>query len=92
MKRIIKEWKSRDTFSKVLLVVSLLLSILVFILAFIDLFNIVDSDLGYIYLPCMALFIIIQGVENLKRDKLLAMLSFGTGVFILLIVLIGILF
>ena len=91
LKKIKDEWNSRDTFSKILLVVSLILSITVFILAFIDLFNIVDKDLGYYYLPCMALFIIIQGIENLKKDKLLAMISFGAGIFILLIVFIRIL-
>jgi len=89
MKKIKDEWNNRDTFSKILLILELLLSITVFIFALLDVLNIIDKDLGFYYLPCMSLFMIIQGIDNLKKDKMVAIISFISGIFILFIVLLG---
>ena len=88
MNKIKKEWNSRSVYSKILLILSFIVSIVILVICILSLFNVVENA-GSIYVPLLSCLMIIQGLDNIKRDKISSIISFSVGMLILLIYLIS---
>ena len=91
MNKIKKEWLHKTILERILLILSFIISIIILVLSFLNLFNVIDNVTNY-YIILIATLMIIQGINNIKRDKISCIVYFTIGLFILTLLLIKLLY
>lgn len=91
MNRLISLWKKKSTAEKILSVVGIVCSVSAIVLAVLQLAGVWENA-GYVYLPLIAVLMLIQTVESWRQNKTIAILSLCAAVLILIEVAIRIFF
>lgn len=81
-----KEWKEKTIFGKSLTVIGLIISASVLILAFLQIIGIWENAIC-VFEPLLGVLMLIQTIENWKKNKSVAYLSLFTAVFIFIVAL-----
>ncbi len=79
---ILKEWGKKTLLSKILTIIGYIISITVIILAILQIFNIWEKAM-YVYIPLGGILMLIQAIENWKKNKSVAYISLFTAIFMI---------
>ena len=82
-----ENWAQRTWYEKAAFVIGMPCAIAVIVLAVLQLVN-VWEDSVYLYTPLTALLMAVQGTENLRKSRKLAIFSYGVAVFLLFVFLL----
>ena len=74
----------KNTGEKVLSVISAICSIIIIILACMQIFNIWKNAINVLE-PILGIFILIQAIQNWKKNKVVAILNLCVSIFIFLV-------
>lgn len=83
-----RNWKEKTTFGKALSVIGFIIALAIIVLALLDLFNVYDTIV--IYESLLAVLMILQAIEQFKKDKKTAIVSIVAAILIGTIVLLHI--
>lgn len=81
MSKLKENWSKMLWYEKTLFIIGMATAVSVVILALLQLFG-VWKDAGYVYMPLMAVNMLVQAFENRKRSKGVMFLSLGVAAFI----------
>ncbi len=81
---MLKEWNKKTLFEKVISIVGVIISITIIILAFLQIFNVWRNSI-YVYEPLLGILMLIQAVQNWKKNKTVAYISLFASIFILVV-------
>lgn len=84
MEKLKKNWMGKLWYEKVIFIIGMLTSVTVVVLAVLQLCN-VWEDAAYLYMPMLAVLMLVQAFENRKRSRGIAIFSLGVAVFISLV-------
>lgn len=82
-----ESWAQRTWYEKAAFVVGMPCAVAVIVLAMLQLVNVWENSV-YLYTPLSALLMAVQGTENLRKSRKLAIFSYGVAVFLLLVFLL----
>ena len=81
---MLRNWKEKTPYMKVLAIIGTIVSIVIIVFASLQLFNVYDKA-DYIFMPALGVLMFIQGLQYWKSNKGTAIFSFITGIFIFII-------
>ena len=82
MKTILTDWKEYNTIEKSAVIIQLIISMIVFVIAGLLIAGIINNnDILQILVP---LLMIVQGVREWRRNRVIGVISFLVAVFIIL--------
>ena len=81
MSKIKEEWTRKLWYEKVIFVIGMMTAVTVVVLALLQLFN-VWEDAAYLYMPMMAVLMLVQAFDNRKKSRGLVILSLSVAAFI----------
>ena len=81
MKQANTYWQQKTPFGKLLTVTGIACSVAVIVLALLQLLG-VWSDAVRVYMPLTALVMLIQAVENWKRNRTVAVINLCASIFV----------
>ena len=82
MKNILTDWKEYNTIEKSAVIIQLIISMIVFVIAGLLIAGIINNnDILQILVP---LLMIVQGVREWRRNRVIGVISFLVAVFIIL--------
>ena len=84
---MLKDWKEKTTYMKVLAVIGTIVSISIIVLALLQLFNVYDKA-DYVFMPALGILMIIQGLQYWNKSRWTSIFSFVTSIFIFFIYII----
>lgn len=82
-----ESWSQRTWYEKAAFVIGMPCAVAVIVLAMLQLVNVWENSV-YLYTPLSALLMAVQGTENLRKSRKLAIFSYGVAVFLLLVFLL----
>ena len=81
MIELIKNWSKMLWYEKIIFIIGMASAGSVVILALLQLFG-VWKDAAYVYMPLMAMTMLVQAFQNRKQSKSIMFLSLGVAAFI----------
>lgn len=81
MSKLKENWSKMLWYEKIIFTIGLVTAGSVVILALLQLFG-VWKDAGYVYMPLMAVNMLVQAFKNRKRSKGVMFLSLGVAAFV----------
>ncbi len=84
MERIKNFWRQKQLYEKVLSLMGVICSISIIILVIIRVLNIWKYAIN-VFEPLLGLLMLIQGCQSLRKNKIVAIFSFGVAIFIFLV-------
>lgn len=86
-KNLIKRWKEKSLFFKILEVIGIVISILVIVLALMQLLNVWDNAIN-VFEPLLGVLMIIQAIENWKINRKMSYYLLFVAIFIFIVAII----
>lgn len=86
---MIKDWKNKTYIMKILTIFGLIISVSVVILAILQIIGVWENSI-YVFSPLIGVLMIIQTIENWKKNKGLAYFSLFTALFLFTVTFITI--
>lgn len=80
-------WEQKSLFMKILTIVGFIISIAIMILSFLQVFNVWDKAIN-IFEPLLGVLMLIQTVENWKKNRTTAYFSLFVAIFIFIVAII----
>lgn len=84
MEKIRNVWSEKQTYEKVLFVMNMICSISIIILACMQILDIWRAAV-IVYEPLLGVLMLIQAIQNWKKNKVLAIFSLCAAIFIFLV-------
>lgn len=81
MGKLKENWNNKLWYEKIIFVIGMVCSVGAIVLAILQLCN-VWEDSAYVYIPMMAVLMLVQAFDNRKKSRDLVILSLGVAVFI----------
>jgi hypothetical protein len=75
------DWKEKNTLSKIITIIGLLLTISIVILALLQIFNVWDKA-GNAVQPLLGVFILLYAIENWKTNRIVALVLLFVAIII----------
>lgn len=84
MINIRENWNQKQTQEKVLYIMEIICSISIIILVSMQIFNIWENAI-YVFEPLLGILMLIQAIQNWKKNKVLSLVALGAAIFIFLV-------
>ena len=68
MKKLKENWNQKLWYEKVIFIIGMMASVAVIVLALLQLFD-VWEDSAYVYMPMLAVLMLVQAFDNRKRSR-----------------------
>ena len=84
---MLRNWKEKTTYMKVLAVIGTIVSISIIVLALLQLFDVFENA-SYFFIPLLGKLMVIQGLQYWNKSRWTSIFSFVTSIFIFFIYII----
>lgn len=84
MRAIKEKWNEKQTEEKALHITVIICSISIIILACMQIFDIWENAI-YVFEPLVGILMLIQAIQNWKKNKVVSLVALGAAIFIFLV-------